>query len=109
MLLTDKFLELLNHAAPAKENLNIIRVFSKGVEKMDFPGSERDGDVYVPIKASARCERQHEEYSLHHKDTTERLPRWQSGLRRCTVMAQFRASRTWQNTGKLFQKQKRVC
>ena len=34
---------------------------------MDFPGSERDGDVFVPIKASARCERQHEEYSLHHK------------------------------------------
>ena len=67
MLLTDKFLELLNHAAPAKENLNIIRVFSKGMEKMDFPGSERDGDVFVPTKASARCERQHEEYSLHHK------------------------------------------
>ena len=62
----EKFLELLNQSAPEKEKVRIIRVFSKGVEKRDYPGPELDQDVFVPVNASAQCEKQHEEYSLHH-------------------------------------------
>ena len=62
----EKFLELLNHSAPEKDKVRIIRVFSRGVEKRDYPGPELDHDVFVPVNASAQCEKQHEEYSLHH-------------------------------------------
>ena len=47
--------------------MNVIRVFSKGVEKINFPGPELNRDIFAPIKASARCERRHIEYALHHK------------------------------------------
>ena len=60
------FLELLNHSAPEKEKVRIIRVFSSSVEKRDYPGPELDQDVFVPVNASAQCEKQHEKYSLHH-------------------------------------------
>ena len=49
------------------ESVSIIRVFSKGIEKAEFPGPELDGDVFVHLKASAQCEPRHREYSLHHK------------------------------------------
>ena len=36
------------------------------MEKADFRGPELDGDVFRHIQPSARCEKRHERYALHH-------------------------------------------
>ena len=61
----DIFRELLR--SPGKKHaVNIIRVFSKAVEKSDFRGPELDGDVFLHMPSSAKCEEGHKEYSLHY-------------------------------------------
>ena len=42
-------------------------MFSKALEKTDFRGAELDGDVFLHIKPSARCDKRHAEYALHHR------------------------------------------
>ena len=64
---TDKFIDLLSNSTAVMENVRVIRVFSKGVEKVVFPGPELNKDVFVPTNASAKCEPRHREYALHHK------------------------------------------
>ena len=64
---TDKFIDLLSQSAELKKSVSVIRIFSKGVEKVDFPGPELDTEAFVGTKPSARCEEKHKEYALHHK------------------------------------------
>jgi len=47
-------------------NLNIIRVFSKAVQRKDFPGPKLNLDVFPLENAAAECEGKHRQYSLHH-------------------------------------------
>ena len=46
--------------------MKLIRVFSKGVEKTDFPGPEHDDCVFPKRAVSAQCEEKHKKYSLHY-------------------------------------------
>ena len=48
------------------ENIRIIRVFSKALEKRDFPGIELNSDVFPRLGSSAQCEQRHNMFSLHH-------------------------------------------
>ena len=66
MLLSDIFLQLLISPGVRKDDVSIIRVFSKAIEKTDFPGPELDGDAFSHFTSSAKCEQRHRNYSLHH-------------------------------------------
>ena len=66
MCFSDIFLQLFQSLGQNKKSMRIIRVFSKAVEKAEFPGPELNSDVFPHFKSSAKCERQHQAYSLHH-------------------------------------------
>lgn len=48
------------------QDISILRVFSTAVEKTDFPGHERNSEIFPRFKSSAQCEERHRPYALHH-------------------------------------------
>ena len=64
---SDIFLQLLKSPEYKKEDICIIRLFSKAIEKIDFPGPELDGDAFSCFTSSTKCEEQHKPHSLHYK------------------------------------------
>lgn len=44
----------------------ILRVFSKAVEKKDFPGPKFDTDIFPKEGTDAKCDQDHQVYALHH-------------------------------------------
>ena len=62
----DIFLQLLRTSGQ-KKDISIIRVFSKAVERIDFPGPELNSDLFPRIQSSSKCEKGHEPFSLHHQ------------------------------------------
>ena len=63
---TDIFLQMLNSPEQNQKSIGIVRVFNKAVEKAEFPGPELNSDVFTHFNSSAKCERRHQAYSLHH-------------------------------------------
>ena len=51
---------------PADHSLKIIRVYSKDIERKDYPGPKHHEDVYGRGRTDARCEPSKREYALHH-------------------------------------------
>ena len=51
-----------------KDDLKILRVFSKIIEQKDHPGPKLNDGVFPALSTSeAKCERKHEQYALHKK------------------------------------------
>ena len=65
-IITDIFLQLFKSPGQNEKIIGIVRVFSKAVEKAEFPGPELNSDVFPHFNSSAKCERWHQAYSLHH-------------------------------------------
>ena len=52
--------------SPATTTLKVIRVFSKGIERKDFPGPKGDTRVFPLVRSGAECNSQYRKYALHH-------------------------------------------
>ena len=49
-----------------KENLNIIRIYSKAIERKDFPGPKHNTDLFRQEQTSTNCDPKYRDYALHH-------------------------------------------
>ena len=57
---------LIDDRVPVKDELSILRVFSKTIEQQDYPGPKRHDGVFPKFKSSeTKCEANHEQYALH--------------------------------------------
>ena len=51
-----------------KDELKILRVFSKTIEQREYPGPKLNNGVFPKFTTSeAKCEQKHEQYALHKK------------------------------------------
>ena len=49
-----------------KDDLNIIRIYSKAVERKDFPGPKRNTDLFRQEQTSTKCDPKYRDYALHY-------------------------------------------
>ena len=56
---------LIAHNSPVKDKLQIVRVFSKTIEKKKYPGPERHDALFRITSTDSKCSPQHEPYALH--------------------------------------------
>ena len=50
----------------ARKDLKIIRVFSKGIEKKEFPGPLLNKDLFPQLQTDANCKPHNRPFALHH-------------------------------------------
>ena len=50
----------------ARKHLKIIRVFSKGIERKQFPGPQQNKDAFHHLQTDAECKAANRPFSLHH-------------------------------------------
>ena len=59
---------LIQDGVPVKDELKILRVFSKTIEQREYPGPKLHDVVFPKFTTSeAKCEPKHEQYALHKK------------------------------------------
>jgi len=58
--------KLTEPSSPAITTLKIIRVFSKGIERKDFPGPKGNTAVFRHIRSDAKCSSKYRNFALHH-------------------------------------------
>ena len=49
-----------------RDSLRIVRVYSKAIERKDFPGAKHHTEVFRQERTDAKCDPRSEEYALHH-------------------------------------------
>ena len=49
-----------------KENLKIIRIYSKAIERKDFPGPKHNTDLFRQEQTSTKCDPKHRQFALHY-------------------------------------------
>ena len=52
--------------SPTSSTLKIVRVFSKGIERKDFPGPKEHTGVFRHIRSDTKCSPEYKDYALHH-------------------------------------------
>ena len=52
--------------SPARKALKIVRVFSKGIERKDFPGPNENTVVFRHIRSDTKCGSKYQDYALHY-------------------------------------------
>ena len=59
---------LIQDGVPVKDDLKILRIFSKTIEQREYPGPKMHDGVFPKFMTSeAKCEPKHEKYALHKK------------------------------------------
>lgn len=58
--------EVLLSCEEVRDNLNVIRVFSKAIENKDYKGSNYHPGVFRKTNTDGECEEDYAEYALHH-------------------------------------------
>ena len=80
MFVVEKFVNLLDATEELK--LNILRIYSSGIERLDYPGAEHHN---VTWKSSAKCPDWAKPYALHHllrQDENSKLVIFERRLKR---------------------------
>ena len=52
--------------SPTRSTPKIVRVFSKGIERKDFPGPKEHTGVFRHIRSDTKCSPEYRDYALHY-------------------------------------------
>ena len=70
--------------SPVRASLNIVRIYSKAIERKDFPGPKHHTEVFRQARTDASCDCKSRDYALHYliRDTNPKIKEMDTKFKR---------------------------